>query len=139
MSGKTNVCCQMQMRLDFPVQSGIVLPAKLCRFVIQINLLSCVNKSSRLIKPAQLSQDECNLSVSFLHESSWGTHDLKWTFHPTTPTSRFSLQDFRTCYLIFNIFCRPQSPFFTIIKVSPQFLIKGISSFKPLIQIIYKV
>ena len=35
--------------------------------------------------------------------------------------------------------CRPQTPFFPIIKVSQQFLKKGISSIKPLIQRIYKI
>ena len=33
--------------------------------------------------------------------------------------------------------CQPQTMFFPIIKVSPQFLIKGISSIKPLIKRIY--
>ena len=34
---------------------------------------------------------------------------------------------------VLKIICRPQSPFFPLIKVSLQFLIKGISSLKPLI------
>ena len=38
---------------------------------------------------------------------------------------------------IHKIFCRPQSAFFPIIKAKPQFLIKGISSLKPLILILF--
>ena len=40
-------------------------------------------------------------------------------------------------FLLFKVklaLCRPQTAFFPIIKVSPQFLIRGISSIKPLIQ-----
>ena len=33
-----------------------------------------------------------------------------------------------------KLFCRPLSVFFPLIKVSPQFLIKGISNLKPLIK-----
>ena len=42
----------------------------------------------------------------------------------------------RTCLSQKHI-CRPQSVFFPLIKVSPQFSIKGISSLKPLILRIY--
>ena len=35
---------------------------------------------------------------------------------------------------VLKLFCRPQTAFFPLIKVSPQFLIKGISSIKPLIR-----
>ena len=38
-----------------------------------------------------------------------------------------------------NYLCLPQATFFPIIKVSPQFLIKGISSIKSLILRIYKI
>ena len=37
-----------------------------------------------------------------------------------------------------TMICQPQSLFFSLIKVSPQFLIKGISSLKPLILRIYR-
>ena len=40
-------------------------------------------------------------------------------------------------YFNLKILCRPQSPFFPLIKVCPQFLVKGISSIKPLILRIY--
>ena len=39
----------------------------------------------------------------------------------------------------YNDICRPQNVFFPLIKVSPQFFIKGIFSLKPLILRIYKV
>ena len=38
---------------------------------------------------------------------------------------------------VYKLSCRPQIAFVPIIKVSPQFLIKGISSNKPMMQIIY--
>ena len=38
-----------------------------------------------------------------------------------------------------KLICQPQTAFFPLIKVSPQFLRKGISSLKPLILRTYKV
>ena len=47
----------------------------------------------------------------------------------------------RAYFLLFDLknICRPQSLFFTLVKLSQQFSKKGISSLKPLILIIHKV
>ena len=42
-------------------------------------------------------------------------------------------------YIVKKKFCRPQVAFFPIIKVIPQFFIRGISSNTPLIQRMYKI
>ena len=95
-------------------------------FAIQFLLLNfCCSIFSCMFNAAKFMLRKLS-SFNFLLKFNHFRSDLHRAFPPLQYLDRYAI-------------CRPQTVFFPIIKVSPQFLIKGISSITTLIQIFFSI